>query len=365
MVRKTLPKMIARPKFKILSFDGGGVRGAFAAAFIAETEKLLGRPVAEHFDLIAGTSTGALIALALAFELEPSRITDFYCKEGLEVFSFRSAAAHPKWRDRAIFQIVRRILPTLKNNGVDLNWVMSSKYDAGPLRLALEGIFASAALENAKRRLVIPAVDLTKGQTVVFKTPHCPDMVRDRDFSAVNVALAATAAPTYFPAATIERGSAYVDGGLWANDPALVAYVEAVRISEECKREVDVPFSTLDIHVLSVGTGKVPFHLRPPPKAEGIIFWAPQIIDLMGLVQSQGVNFQMKHLLGDRYQRVDFVVPSDSWRLDHVAVIEELIHLGREAAREHFVHLAPEFLVARGTALSPYPLSHLGGAAER
>jgi uncharacterized protein len=298
--------MTTQPTFKILSFDGGGIRGAFAAAFVAETEKLLGRPVGDHFDLVAGTSTGALIALALAFEQAPSKIADFYCNEGRDVFSARNVAERLRWRDRALFRLASKKFPVLKNNGVDLNWMTAPKYDPERLRRTLERIFAATTLEKAKRRLVIPAVDLTKGQTVVFKTAHCPNMVRDRGFSAVNVAPAATAAPTYFPAATIERGSAYVDGGLWANDPALVAYVEAVRISEQCKRDVDVPFTIADIRVLSIGTGKVPFHLRPPPKAAGIMFWAPQIIDLMGLVQSQGVNFQMKQLLGDRYRRLDF-----------------------------------------------------------
>jgi patatin-like phospholipase/acyl hydrolase len=356
--------MTTRSTFKILSFDGGGIRGAFAAAFVAETEKLLGRPVSDHFDLVAGTSTGALIALALAFELAPNKIADFYLNEGRDVFSSRNAVERRRWRDRAIFRLAIRKFSALKNNGVDLNWILAPKYDPERLRRALERIFAATTLEKAKRRLVIPAVDLTKGQTVVFKTAHCPNMVRDRGFSAVDVAMAATAAPTYFPAATIERGSAYVDGGLWANDPALVAYVEGVRISEQCKRDVDVPFTIADIRVLSIGTGKLPFYLRPPSKAAGIMFWAPQIIDLIGLVQSQGVNFQMKQLLGDRYRRLDFIVPNDSWRLDHVAVIEELLHLGRETAREQFAHIASEFLVAPGTALSPYTASYPDGAAD-
>jgi len=348
--------MMARRPFKILSFDGGGIRGAFAAAFVAETEKLLGRPVADHFDLLAGTSTGALIALSLAFDLAPRDIEAFYRASGRAVFSTRNGNHPVKLRHKVLFWVAKRIVSELAGSGVDVNWLLSSKYNCEDLKKALEETFATKTLEDAKRRLVIPAIDLVKGQTIVFKTPHCPGMVRDRSFSAVDIALAATAAPTYFPSATIEQGSAYADGGLWANDPALVAYVEAVRISEECKREVDVPFSAGDIRVLSIGTGRLPFHLHPPASDAGIAYWVPEIIDLIGVVQSQSVHFQMKHMIRDRYHRVDFVVPNHTWRLDHVAVIEDLIHLGREAAREQYTQIESEFFSAPGTRLSAFSL---------
>ncbi len=346
---------MTRPSFKILSFDGGGIRGAFAAGFVAETEKILGKPFADHFDLIAGTSTGALIALALAFDLPPKEIEAFYNDRGRAIFSARNDKPSAKPLKRMLFWLARRKFSALAQNGVDINWLLTSKYNPEQLKKALEEIFETKTLEDAKRRLVIPAVDLVKGQTIVFKTAHCPSMVRDRNFSAVNIALAATAAPTYFPPATIEEGSAYADGGLWANDPALVAYVEAVRISEQCKREVDVPFSSGDIRVLSIGAGRLRFHLHPSATDSGIMYWAPELTDLIGLVQSQGVHFQLKHMIHERYHRIDFLVPNESWRLDHVAVITDLIHLGREAAREQYAQIESEFLSMPGTRLSAFP----------
>jgi len=333
----------------------GVASGAFAAGFVAETEKLLGKPLADCFDLLAGASTGALIALGLAFDLAPSDIEAFYRARGRSIFSARNSDHPVKLHNKVLFWLAKRNFSALREGGVDINWLLSAKYDSGHLKKALQEIFGTKTLEDAKRRLVVPAIDLVKGQTIVFKTAHCPGMVRDRSFSAVDIALAATAAPTYFQSAIIEEGSAYADGGLWANDPALVAYVEAVRISEECKREVDVPFSATDIRVLSIGTGRLPFHLHPLASDAGILYWAPEIMDLMGLVQSQGVHFQMKHMIRDRYHRVDFLIPNNSWRLDHVAVIDDLIHLGREAARSEYAQIESEFFEAPGTPLSAFP----------
>ncbi len=328
--------------FRILSFDGGGIRGAFAASFVKELESCLGGSIAEYFDLIAGTSTGGLIALALAFNIPVETILDLYSKAGARIFGSRSSPARSPWLQKKAFKLLRWKFPALGQSGVDIEWILAPKYGDAQLRKTLNEVFGGQTLESAHRRVVIPAIDLTKGQTVVFKTPHCPNLVRDRRFGAVEIGLAATAAPTYFPVATIEPGSGYVDGGLWANDPALIAYVEADRIAKECKRDVDKPFVLDDVQVLSVGTGRPQFQLMPTAQA-GILFWASELIDLIALSQSQGVNFQMQHLLGDRYRRVNFDLKSD-WRLDDVRNVDTLLHLGREAAREHFGAIRAEFL---------------------
>jgi patatin-like phospholipase/acyl hydrolase len=328
--------------FKILSFDGGGIRGAFAASFLRELEFCFGDSIADYFDLIAGTSTGGLIALALAFKVPTGKIADLYSNAGTRIFGSRLSASNVSWVQNIVFAFLRWKFPALAQNGVDIDWVLVSKYGTAEFKKTLIEIFGSKKLEEAHRRLVIPAIDLAKGQTVVFKTPHCPNLVRDRRFAVVDLAIAATAAPTYFPVATIEPGSAYVDGGLWANDPALIAYVEADQIAKQCKREIDKPFLLEDVRILSVGTGRPQRRIRPTAR-DGILTWAPDLIDLIGLSQSQGINFQMHHLLGSRYRRVDFDLGPD-WRLDDFRGVETLCHLGREAAREQFGQIRTEFL---------------------
>jgi len=340
--------------FKILSFDGGGVRGAFGAAFIDELERCHGGTVADHFDLIAGASTGALLALALAFDVSRERLVDFYSNAAKDVFRRRPAVSGTSWYKKRILQLLALILPQFSQNGIDADWILAPKYTGAGLRNKLIDAFGDETLERSKRRVVIPAVDLTKGQTVVFKTPHCPNLVRDRRFKIVDIAIAAAAAPTYFPIAAIEAGSAYVDGGLWANDPALVAYVEADRIAKQCKREVDPHFQMEDVRILSIGTGERHFRLWPTGQ-EGILYWANQLLDLMGVCQSQGISFQMQHLLGERYRRVNFDIEKD-WRLDDVRNLETLLHLGRESAREQFVAIRSEFLSSKAAPFASFPI---------
>lgn len=319
------------PQFRILSLDGGGIRGAFTAAFLAAVEKHLGCRICDHFDLVAGTSTGGIIAAAIAAGIPADRIVQFYRERGPQIFR------RPK-RQKSIWGRLRARLfaRILARAGVDDDWLWSPKYDATALRTALEDVFAHRTMDSLDCcRAVIPSVDLTKGQTVVFKTPHLPGLSRDRGLRVVDVLLATTAAPTYFPHAKLGIGSAYVDGGLWANNPTMVAIAEALCIANKCNRPSVDPVVNLDaINVLSVGTGRTPFFARPPDGGGGIAWWLPPLIEVTSWSQSQGVHFQSGYVLGDRYRRVDFDVPGGSWKLDAVEVVDQLIHIGSEKAVE-------------------------------
>lgn len=213
-----------RRPFRILSLDGGGIRGAFGAGFLACLEERLQCRVSEFFDLIAGTSTGAIIAAAVAMGEPASRIKQFYRERGSVIFRRPWERPAPSlWeglkrsvRRAPIWCANRR----LRRFGIDYDWLLHPKYDGDELRRSLVEVFGEHTLEAVRRsRLVIPSVDLTRGHTVVFKTPHMPGLVRDRRYRIVDVLLATTAAPTYLPHATIGNGSAYVDGGIWANNP--------------------------------------------------------------------------------------------------------------------------------------------------
>jgi uncharacterized protein len=305
-------------KFKILSLDGGGIRGAFTAALLAEVETSVG---------IAGTSTGGIIAMALALGEPADRIRTFYESKGPKIFVRRPLAAMALWSCRPVMnRFLRRF-------GLDVDCLLQAKYDSAELAKALKEVFEGRTVNDATvARLVIPAVDLSGGNTIVFKTPHLPHAAsRDRHYLATDVVLATAAAPTYFPHAAIRPGSAYCDGGLWANNPAMIAYTEATKIQGCCKREgVDPCFELGDIWMLS---GTV---FDDPSGAKGRVgMVGPRIIDVMSQSQSQGTQWLTNFILGDRHYRVDYDVPDDSWKLDSVDKLEQFTHFGTQAAHTH------------------------------
>jgi len=320
--------------FKILSLDGGGIRGAFTAAYLARLQQELGYPLIRYFDLIAGTSTGGLIAVGLALELSPADVLDFY-REGAPAVFNRRTPKLPRWKRQFMDTLLARFAP-----GVDAEWLLHSKYDPLPFRLGLQRKFGARKLGDAKCRLVIPAVDLSAGKVVVFKTPHRPGFVRDRHYLVRDVVLATTAAPSYFPHVSLSPGSAYSDGALWANNPAIVAYMEAVKIAQDCHRlGIDRPFSQHDIHMLSIGTGKRPSFANPGTEDTGLKWWAPRLLKVMSEAQSEGTHWQMRYVLGDQYTRIDFEMPDAEWSIDSVGILNDLIRLGNQKAVETIAKL--------------------------
>ncbi len=337
--------------FRILSLDGGGIRGAFTAAFLADIEERTNCRICDHFDLIAGTSTGGIIAAALAAGEPAARIVQFYRERGPAIF-----VRPEQWRTRIAKCRTWLANRCLRKSGIDEDWLWRPKYESGPLQDSLQDVFGDRTMEDlCCCRTVIPSVDLTKGQTVVFKTPHLPNLVRDRRFRVVDVILATTAAPTYFPHATFGVGSAYVDGGVWANNPTMVAVAEALRIGTGCHRpEIDRGVPLDSITVLSMGTGRASYFAKPPAGGGGIAWWLAPLLELVSVSQAQGVHFQSSYILGDRYHRVDFDLPNESWKLDCVDVVDQLIHLGRDKAAEHLAGIHAKFMANRASPYVPF-----------
>jgi hypothetical protein len=346
--------------FKILSLDGGGIRGAFTAAFLADLEQRLGCRIADYFDIIAGTSTGAIIAAGLALRVPAARIEQFYRERGPKIFQRWWEKPLPwYWRP---WRWARRLPVSLFNGlvlnrfGVDHDWLWGAKYRTDELREALTEVFGERRIGDVQGcRLLIPTADLTQGQTWMWKTPHLDGMVRDRHFCIVDALLSTTAAPTYFPHAVIGKGSAYVDGGVWANNPSMVAVAEAVRISKDCRRDGDPRFDLHHVHLLSVGTGKAPLYAEPPASGAGILWWGQKLINLVMSTQAQGIHYQTEYILGENYQRVDYDLPNGTWSLDSVGVIDQLLHFGHAKAAEIIMTLQQTFFAQRAVPYQPYP----------
>lgn len=193
---------------RVLSLDGGGYLGLATAAFIDGIEQHLGVPLHERFDLFCGTSTGALIALALANGSTGRDVVALYERLGPAVFGRRRIGG-----------------PYLR-----------AKYDAGPLRAALQEQFGTRTLgdiHSAGKAALVTAFNVTAGQPRVFKTDHTPELTRDGSLSLVDIAMASAAAPTFFAVSRITNPregitESFCDGGVAANHPGLLGYAEAV-----------------------------------------------------------------------------------------------------------------------------------------
>lgn len=339
----------AAMSFKILSLDGGGIRGVFITACLARLERQLNQPLARYFDLIAGTSSGGFVAALLGFGYSATEVHGFFKGYGPRIFERRT-------RRSPASSLVRRLVdPYLRRIGLEFEWLHGARYKPDTFAWALKELFDDRRLGESKSRLVIPAVDLAAGRVVVFKTPHRPGLVRDRRLLARDVVLAACAAPTYFPHVSLSRGTAYTDGALWANNPCIVAYGEAMRIREHCRRRgIDPPFDENAVRVLSIGTGKKREFAKPRPADTGLKWWAPRIVDVMGNAQSEGTNFQMRYLLGPRYTRIDFAIPDATWRLDAIDKVDALETEGFVKGDEFLPRLRRPFFEEIAAPYRPY-----------
>lgn len=282
------PSNAARDTKRVLALAGGGFLGLYTAVVLEALEARAGVPLARRFDLLAGTSIGAVLALALAFEVPMSELVNLFKEHGPRVFSSRA-------------------LPTgALSRLIDLSRsVTGPKYSGEALRAALRDKFGDKRLADALHPVVVPAVDVGLCQTKVFKTPHAPPSVGDEALRAVDVAMAACAAPAYFPAVRAGR-RLFADGGLFAVAPDQVALHELehfMGIDPEC------------VSMLSIGTATA--HYRP---AEGVrddagaVGWLSDgrlILTLLS-VQQQHVQVMVEDRLGERYLRLDADWPADA-----------------------------------------------------
>jgi hypothetical protein len=228
-------------RFRILSVDGGGIRGLIPALVLAELERRLeakvgGEPrVSDYFHLLAGTSTGGLVALSLTTPdprdrtrpmVSSAELASFYLEDGPRIF--RRSALH---RLRT------------------LDGLAGPKYALGPLAEAVDRRLGSGRLEHGLRDLVVTSYDMTAREPYFFKRWRARES-EDRNHPITDAALATSAAPTYFPSHEV-GGRALVDGGVFAANPVIAAVVEAL------KRESDEPakLDPDDLLVLSIGTG--------------------------------------------------------------------------------------------------------------
>lgn len=203
--------------FKILSIDGGGIKGLYSARILHKFEQKFNCRTSDHFDMICGTSTGGLIALALTSLIPAEDICNFYEKKGELIF--------PKHKVRKI--------PFIGNidQGFIKQIAFGGKFSNKGLKDSLNEIFGNKTIGEANNLLCIPSYSVTEAKPKVFKYDHKEGgLSRDNNAKMVDIALATSAAPTYFPMAELPyyNNEQFIDGGVWANNPTLVGLLEAL-----------------------------------------------------------------------------------------------------------------------------------------
>jgi hypothetical protein len=275
-------KGLTRP-LKAICLDGGGYLGLATASFLAEVERHFGVRIGDEFDLFCGTSTGGIIALALASGLTGNEIVELYRRLGQDVFNNKLPGSRALRKVRGLFL---------------------SRYSNRGLISALETVFRDGRLGDLKARgkyVVIPAFCLSSGTPRVFKTDHAPELSRDDKHFVRDIALATSAAPMYLPIASIRSPTSgayeqFVDGGVYANNPALLAFTEAVGYLKR---------SPSDVQLLSIATprdrGGIAEKSRPLTRWEvfrlsrGLLGWGSGLADLF-----IGSTAQVTHSAVDR-----------------------------------------------------------------
>jgi patatin-like phospholipase/acyl hydrolase len=285
---------------RVLAIDGGGIRGLIPALLLAELEGRAGQPVFELFDLMAGTSTGGILVCALAGPdpLPAVEVAAIYEEEGPRIF------------DRSIFQRIR-----------SADGLLDEKYDAAALDRALERFLADKRLSGARPELLVPTYDTAGPGPYFFKTSNAQaDAAEDAPLS--EVARATSSAPTYFE--PLELGPrVLIDGGVFAVNPAMSAFAEALRMQ-----------SGNEVTVLSLGTGeRTRKRSFEEIKDWGLVEWARPILDVVFDGSSDAVDYQLRHALkAGRYWRFQTELTRASDHLDDAS--EENLRLLREQAEE-------------------------------
>jgi len=264
--------------FRILSIDGGGIRGLIPALVLAELERRTGRAVSDCFDLIAGTSTGGILALGLAAPGQGGRpryaaqdLADFYRKEGARIF------------DESLW---RRL-----TNPMGLR---AAKYPSDGLEGVLAQYFGEARLKEALVEILVTAYDLEKRDAFFYRRRRARADAR-YDVPMRVAARATSAAPTYFEPLLVPwpgDRDVLVDGGVFANNPALCAYAEARQTLAQAGSPGE------DILLVSLGTG---IHATPyryeDARGWGVAGWARPILDVIFDGVADTVDYQLRQLL--------------------------------------------------------------------
>lgn len=284
-------------KYRILSLDGGGIRGVLSAQLLARLDKMF-PDFLDQIDLIAGNSTGGIQALGLAAGLRPKELLRLYMEYGPRVFA-----------------------DSPEDDARDLGRLIGADYDNEPLRQTILELLGNLRLRELDKRVLIATFDLDNGgingRQRRWKPKFFHNFPGDESDGCelvVDVALRTSAAPTYFP---IYQG--YVDGGVVVNNPSMCAVAQALH-PETGGQKLD------RLVLLSLGTGVNPRYLTQQHADWGVLQWAPHLVSIATEGGAGMAHYQCRQVLGERYLRVNATLPEPIGmdRVDKVDLLKEM-----------------------------------------
>jgi patatin-like phospholipase/acyl hydrolase len=321
LIESTRIKKKAPDRINVLSIDGGGIRGIIPATILAEIEAHTGKHISQLFDIIAGTSTGGILALGFVKPKEHGSKEPAYTgTDMIEMYEKYGALIFPKSRMGKLGRVFR------------------SEYPTTGLENMLEDYFGDARLKDALSTVVITSYDIENRMAFFFRSANAriARIQESYDYPMKSVARATSAAPTYFPPAKIPKGAPaneywnLIDGGVFANNPAMCAYVEALNINPEA-----------EICVVSLGTGvTTPTSYANKADKWGLVGWARPILTITMEGPGNTVDYQLTRLLDSRdYYRFQTSVDDHSAILDNTtsANIQRLKELAKQTVNEQNV----------------------------
>ena len=292
-------------KYRILTIDGGGLLGVIPTVLL---QRLSAHPTLAGWlgaaDLFAGTSTGGLIALALAAGLDVKQIRDFYEKDGERTFA-------DSWFD----------------NLIDLGNLIGANYDVENLRRVLRGIVGDITLGQLGKKVLVTAFDLDNENAVsrswkpkIFHNFEPKDLdvdTDDRQQLVYKVGVYTCLTPTYWAS---EDG--YIDGGVFAPNPSMCALGQC----QDWRYKDLTPPPLSEVVLLSLGTGSRLNHIEGQALDWGYVQWAKNLIPLMLYGVTGIADYQCSRLLGQRYHRLQPITPPESsFPDDDVSKIPDMI----------------------------------------
>jgi len=289
------------------------MRGVFTASVIAHLEYLLSESLANHVDLLVGTSTGGIIALGLAGGYSGEDMLDFYKAHGADIFS----------KPRRLGRLT------------------GPKYEREPLDAVLQEHFGrDTTMNQLGTSVCIAAHELVAGTTRVFKDDHHKDLRGGDTWRVWKVAAATSAAPTYFAPVQVGAADSHVDGGVWANNPAMIGVIEALRYGNA---QIE------DVRMVSVGTTSEVFRVASHGQATrmGGLAWVRRGRELLlGSGVSMASHLQAELLLSPkRYLRIDDHL-TRGYALDDYRSALALQELGHQHARQSRDRVAELFALS-------------------
>lgn len=269
-----------------LTIDGGGILGIGSAKALAEFEKESGKPIIEQFDFLAGTSTGAIIAVFISLGYSAEEIHNLYIEKGGDIFYI------PGW--------------TWKYNP------FKARYSTERFEKILDEMVGTKTMKDLKIPTYITTSNIVKNETHVFN--------RTEDIKLKDVILRTTAAPTFFP----PQGE-WVDGGIWANDPGLVGVLGFKRF-KKCEFN--------QMKVLSIGTsGDAPYSSLNTSKMT-LAHWIKPLMTFLLQGTEHATEFFMSQLGLADYERVDPKFKK-SWEMDNLECMQDFSDIWLERYNKH------------------------------